>query len=62
MLAGPGTSSAAPVEHRHEHAHTHTHAQPSTASVLSAGAAPRLAVAAGLVLLLWLAVWWALAA
>jgi hypothetical protein len=31
-------------------------------SVLSAGAGPRLAVAAALIALLWLAVWWALAA
>jgi len=58
MLAEPGTAAAAVAEHRHG-----AHAASSiTASVLSAGVGPRLAVAGALIAALWLAVWWALAA
>ncbi|WP_162914700.1 hypothetical protein [Desertibaculum subflavum] len=42
------------------HRHRAVAAPPVVASVLSAGAGARLAVVAGLIALLWLAVWWAL--
>jgi len=41
-----------------EHDHGHP---PSRATFLSTGAAARIAMTAGPVMLLWLAVWWALA-
>lgn len=43
-------------------AHRHKAGLSGAPSVLSAGAGIRIAVAAGLVAVLWLAVWWALAA
>jgi hypothetical protein len=58
MLAEPGRAGVAALEHRHGAGF----APPTTSSVLSTGAGPRLAVAAGLIIVLWLAVWWALAA
>lgn len=52
MLAEPGSMDVAGAEHRHR--------VDTAPSVLSTGAGPRLAVAVGLIALLWLAVWWAL--
>jgi hypothetical protein len=50
--------AAAAVPHRHLHRHHHRH---STISVLGASVLTRLALVAGIAVVLWVAILWALA-